>query len=82
VGRAGGTVQITGVRLVGAQAFVLRRDFTRGVVIVNPTDRAQLVHLERPYRRLSGDQDPETNSGRVVRALPIAHYRAAILLRP
>ena len=82
VGRAGGTVQITGVRLFGAQAFVLRRDFTRGVVIVNPTDRAQLVHLERPYRRLSGDQDPETNSGRVVRALPIAHYRAAILLRP
>jgi len=81
VGRAGGAVEFTDLRLVGEQAFVLRRDFTRGVVIVNPTDQTQLLHLEHPYHVLAGDQDPWANTGQPVNMLLIAHYRATILLK-
>jgi hypothetical protein len=79
-GRVRGHVAITGVRLIGVQAFLWRRDFTRGAVIVNSTDAMQHVSLGRPYRVLAGDQDPAATTGRLTCALAIAPYRAAILL--
>ena len=79
-GRVRGRVAITGVRLISVQAFVWRRDFTRGAVIVNSTDAMQRVSLGRPYRVLAGDQDPAATTGRLTCALAIAPYRAAILL--
>jgi hypothetical protein len=66
--------------VLGVQAFVLRRDFTHGLVIVNPTDVAQRLPLERTYRFLAGDQNPGANSGRLTHAVALARYRAAILL--
>jgi hypothetical protein len=79
-GRVRGRVAITDVRLISVQAFVWRRDFTRGAVIVNSTDAMQRVSLGRPYRVLAGDQDPAATTGRLTCALAIAPYRAAILL--
>ena len=81
LGRVGGRVEIKGLQLLGTQAFVLRRDFAHGIVLVNPTDKTQHIRLERPYRVLSGDGNPWANNGRVVRYIAIARYRAAILLR-
>ena len=81
LGRVGGRVDIKGLRLLGTQAFVLRRDFAHGIVLVNPTDKTQHIRLERPYRVLSGDGNPWTNNGRVVRYIAIARYRSAILLQ-
>ncbi|MCA1600014.1 MAG: hypothetical protein LC769_13585, partial [Chloroflexi bacterium] len=81
LGRVGGRVEVKGLQLLGTQAFVLRRDFAHGVVLVNPTDKTQHIRLERPYRVLSGDGNPWANNGRVVRSIAIARYRAAILLR-
>lgn len=81
-GRVAGRVEIKGMRLVGVQAFVLRRDFTRGIVLVNPTDVVQRPRLAHPYRVLSGDQNPWANTGRLARVVPIARYRAVILLTP
>jgi hypothetical protein len=80
LGRIGGRVELRGVQLIGMQAFVLRRDFTHGLVIVNPTDVAQRLPLERAYRFLAGDQNPWANSGRLTHAVTLARYRAAILL--
>ena len=34
-------MELRDLRLVGVQAFVLRRDFARGAVVVNPTDTVQ-----------------------------------------
>jgi hypothetical protein len=42
---------------------VWRRDFERGVVLVNPTGEARSVTVERGLKRLSGSQDPAVNSG-------------------
>ena len=80
LGRVAGRVEIKGLRLVGVQAFVWRRDFAHGIVLVNPTDIMQQAPLERPYRVLSGDQNPWANTGRLVRSIRIARYRAVILL--
>jgi hypothetical protein len=80
LGRIGGRVELRGLQLIDAQAFVLRRDFTHGLVIVNPTDIAQRLPLDRAYRFLAGDQNPEANSGRLTHAVTLARYRAAILL--
>ncbi len=79
-GRVGGVVEIKGVRLIAAQAFVLRRDFTRGAVIVNPTDVTQELTVAGPYRRLAGDQDPWANTGRPARFVSVARYQAVILV--
>jgi hypothetical protein len=80
LGRIGGRVELRGLQLIGVQAFVLRRDFTHGLVIVNPTDCGQRLPLERAYRFLAGDQIPGANSGRLTHAVALARYRAAILL--
>jgi hypothetical protein len=80
LGRIGGRVELRGLQVIGAQAFVLRRDFTHGLVIVNPTDVGQRLPLDRAYRFLAGDQNPEANSGRLTHAVTLARYRVAILL--
>jgi hypothetical protein len=80
LGRIDGHVEFRSLQLIGVQAFVLRRDFTHGLVIVNPTDVAQRLPLERAYRFLAGDQNPGANSGRLTHAVALARYRAAILL--
>ena len=80
-GRIGGRVVLRDLRLIGVQAFVLRRDFRRGTVLVNPTDIAQNVALGRAYHLLSGDQNPWANTGLLTRRASIARYLAVILLK-
>jgi len=82
VGRVEGTVDLRGVSVLGVQAFVLRRDFTNGIVLVNPTDAMQRVALGGLYRVPDGDQDPGQAAGRLARDVAMARYTAAILLRP
>ncbi len=80
VGRVAGRVLLRDLRLYGTQAFVWRRDFTHGIVLVNPTDRLQRVSLHRPYRVATGDGPSSTAAGTVTCSVTLAHYRAAILL--
>ncbi len=82
VGRVEGMVAVRGVAVLAVQAFVLRRDFTHGIVLVNPTDAVQHVALGGLYRAPEGDQDPRQAAGRPVRDLTMARYTAAIVLRP
>lgn len=79
-GRVGGRVLLRRLALYGVQAFVWRRDFTHGLVLVNPTDRFQHLSLERPYRVLAEPGMPGSASGRLTCVVTIPHYRALILL--
>ncbi len=79
-GRAGGEVGLQNVRLYGTQAFVLRRDFTHGIVLVNPTDRVQPVRLEHPYLLPPSDQQGRPEAGKPTCRVILDHYQAAILL--
>jgi hypothetical protein len=80
LGRIGGRVELRGLQVIGVQAFVLRRDFAHGLVIVNPTDTVQRLPLDRAYRFLAGDQNPGANSSRLTHAVTLARYRAVIQL--
>lgn len=61
---------------------VYRREYERGIVLVNATDTPQHVTFDEEFERLRGTQDPATNSGEVVTALTLPPQDGTILLRP
>jgi len=81
-GRIRGTTALRAARLLPRQAFVWRRDFTRGSVVVNPTDVSQAVPLGRPWRLLGGDQSSSSGGAQVVRMLHLPRYGEAVVLPP
>jgi hypothetical protein len=60
---------------------VWRRDFRKGVVLVNPTGSAKTVRLEPGLGRLAGAQDPGTNNGAIVEELTLAPKDGIVLRR-
>lgn len=64
------------------QKGVYRRDFEKGIVLVNPQGNGgQDIELEGDYRRISGRQDPAVNSGQLVRRLRLEEKDGIVLLR-
>jgi len=69
-----GTVAVDSVRMTEVRGGAFRRDFERGVVVVNPTpEPIDLTQAEiagplgrTGIRRIAGVQDPATNNGQVV----------------
>jgi hypothetical protein len=60
---------------------VFRRDFERGIVVVNTSAVAATIPLEWPYKKLKGHQDPAINDGGEVNSVAIGPRDAVILLR-
>ncbi len=60
---ATGTVWLDDVHFQTGVNSIYRRDFTNGIVLVNPGASAQTVVLERPFRRILGSVDPSVNDG-------------------
>lgn len=60
---------------------VWRRDFRKGVVLVNPTGSAKTVRLEPGLARLAGAQDPGINNGATVGELTLAPKDGIVLRR-
>ncbi len=79
IGRVRGHVLLRGITLFAAQAFVWRRDFTRGSVVVNSTDAVQTVDLGGLYRTLDGDQSLRPDGGRLVRTFTLPPRSASFL---
>jgi len=63
-------------------AGVYRRDFARGIVLANFSPVTVTLTLERPYRKIQGIQDPQTNDGSLVNAVTLPARDAIILLDP
>lgn len=61
---------------------VWRRDFERGIALVNPTKRRLTVELEPGFRRLPGNQDPAANDGNPVASITLEAKDGIILCRP
>ena len=59
---------------------IWRRDFDKGIVLVNPTNETRTVTLEPGLRRLAGKQDGSVNNGSAVLELTL-HPRDGIVLR-
>lgn len=60
---------------------VWRRDFDKGVVIVNATDQTQTVSLGDGYETISGTQDPTINDGQIVSSIKLAPRDGRLLLK-
>jgi hypothetical protein len=64
------------------QAGVYRRDFTNGIILVNPKGNgARTVTLETDFRKLKGTQVPAVNNGQLVRTVQLNDRDGLILLR-
>jgi hypothetical protein len=64
------------------QSGVWRRDFDKGIALVNPKGNGtREVTLERDYRKLTGTQDRVINNGEVVRKVTLRDRDGIILLR-
>lgn len=63
------------------QRGVWRRDFERGVVLVNPSPIPVELLLEDGLTRFAGRQDPATNNGEPVRLLQLPPRDGIVLLR-
>jgi hypothetical protein len=61
---------------------VFRRDFERGIVLVNPKGNgAQTLELEQEYRRIAGSQDPAVNNGQLTRVVNLQDRDGIVLMR-
>lgn len=60
---------------------VWRRDFARGVAIVNSTPMVQIVPLGGEYEKIRGAQDSVHNSGIIVSETVLNGYDGALLLK-
>ena len=60
---------------------VWRRDFERGIVLVNPTKQSVTVALEPGIRRLPGKQAPTVNTGDPVTAVTLEAKDGIVLQR-
>jgi hypothetical protein len=60
---------------------VWRRDFEKGVALVNPTDAAVVVELEPGFSRIRGQQAPTVNDGTAAEAVTLAPKDGIILRR-
>jgi hypothetical protein len=63
-----------------AEETVWRRDFERGIVLVNPSDSAHNVDLGKSYRKISGFSNREFNSGETVNEISLEPRSGAVLL--
>jgi hypothetical protein len=64
------------------QKGVYRRDFEKGIALVNPPGNgAQDITLEGDFTRIAGSQDPSVNNGQSVRTLRLQERDGIILLR-
>lgn len=61
---------------------VWRRDFERGVVLLNSTGQTQVVHFDAELEHLKGTQDPFINDGSLAKAVAIPAHDGVILLKP
>ncbi len=56
----------TGDGIDNIKKGVWRRNFQRGIVIVNSSSKTQTITLEDGYEKILGTQDTKTNNGKVV----------------
>jgi hypothetical protein len=61
---------------------VYRRDFERGIVLGNFSPLTVTLTLEKPYRKIQGIQDPQTNDGTLATSVTLPAHDGLILLDP
>jgi hypothetical protein len=81
LGQTEGAVWLDDVRLQMGNTQIWRRDFARGVALVNAGATPRTVALRGTYRHLRGRQVPSVNTGRLARRVTLRPRDGVILLR-
>jgi hypothetical protein len=81
-GGTAGSVWLDDVHFQRNSTSIYRRDFTNGIVLVNPTSEPLEVPLEAPYQRIRGVADPVTNDGSMKSLVTVGASDALFLVRP
>jgi hypothetical protein len=68
------------VRDYGRDRKVFRRDYQKGIVLCNPSEREATVNLQGTYRLIKGVQQPGINTGKLVTSIRIDPRDGRILL--
>lgn len=82
LGRESVPVTIERIALFEGDASVFRRDFERGVVVVNATPAARYVDLGEPLQRIRGTGQDPINDAAAVQSEPLDPWDAIVLVRP
>jgi hypothetical protein len=82
LGQAEGRVWLDDVHLQMGNTQIWRRDFARGVALVNAGTTPRTVPLRGTYRHIRGRQAPSVNTGRLARRVTLRPRDGVILLRP
>lgn len=62
------------------KAGVWRRDFEKGVVLLNATSSTKKVNLEKGYEKINGTQDTDVNSGQLIGSVSLPAKDGIIIL--
>lgn len=80
MGKELGDVWLDDVHLQQGASSLYRRDFDRGMVLVNASGTAITTTLEKPFYHFWGAQNPTLNNGTAVSQITLAPQDGAILL--
>jgi len=77
----GGSIVIDSIRIVSGRGGVFRRDFDKGIALVNPTLAPMTMDLESGLFRIDGVIDPVTNDGSLATRVTLPAQDGLVLLR-
>ncbi len=59
---------------------IFRRDFEKGIVLTNMSDKEIIIKLETEFRKIKGSQDPKVNDGSLIKEITLPAQDGIILL--
>lgn len=80
--RKSGSLLLDNVTLVTDETLIYSRKFANGIVLCNPSQRAQQVPLGRLYQKIKGTEDPVHNSGELVTTVLVPPRDGIVLQLP
>jgi hypothetical protein len=78
--RLGGQIVIDSIQIVSGRGGCFRRDFERGIALINPTTAPVTIDVEPGFHRIDGVIDPTTNNGAAATQVTLAREDGLVLL--
>ena len=81
LGEQSGSVWLDDILLQEGNEDLWRRDYEKGIVLVNATAVSKIIDLNGEFRKIKGKQVPKINDGSIVNEVKLQPYDGIILLR-
>ncbi len=81
LGQTTGVVSIDDVKVQSGSLEVWRRDYSKGIVLLNATSQSRQIELGGTFKKIKGTQAPLINDGSLVTKVTLQPHDGLILLR-